>query len=597
MDILKAFNLIENIDEIIIKGTHENPLFHAKQIGNLLGIVNMRDATSNFTDDEKSYDLIESSGGLQKTAFLTEIGLYRLLCNSRKPMAHIFQNWIINRTKDIRVNGMYKLKEENEVDKKLIIQQYELITHKNLIKAYDLKNVIYICRLKILDDKNIIKIGSTQNIKERIYNINNIFENIQIFLLDVIELNNYRKFEKYLHNNNFIKKYSYQLMKKDETKSRETYLVSNDELKELLKFINIDKKKYQDINIKEIEELKLKRIETELEKIKIKEEYDLKQKELEFEIFKYKFENNINSVIKETNETEFIAENEYSLNQKETNEIEFSADEEFDLDNEFSTDEEFEIDDKYLSATKEIKNEKELIKEELDLTKVNFQLKKRSNGNRSPKVYQYLPDNLSTPIKVYDSPSEVERSIDLFELHISSMPLRLAAKNNTIYKGFRWLFLNRNLELPLTISDTIDTRHKSPEIKYIAMIDIKKTKILEVYATQKDAVEARNIKSRSFTRAIQQQSISSGHYWNYFDNCSEEMKTEYLKNNKLPEKYFTNIGKKVEQIDPKTNNVLKVYNSNRDIIKNFQMSTLTLQKCLKSGEIYNGYIWRNKINL
>jgi hypothetical protein len=176
------------------------------------------------------------------------------------------------------------------------------------------------------------------------------------------------------------------------------------------------------------------------------------------------------------------------------------------------------------------------------------------------------------------------------------MPLRSAAKNNTIYKGFRWLFLNRNLDLPLAIPDTIDTLHKSPEIKYIAMIDIKKTKILEVYSTQKDAVEARNIKSRSFTRAIQQQSISSGHYWNYFNDCSEEMKTEYLKNNKLPEKYFTNIGKKVEQIDPKTNIVLKVYNSNRDIVKNFQMSTLTLQKCLKSGEIYNGYIWRNKNN-
>jgi len=45
------------------------------------------------------------------------------------------------------------------------------------------------------------------------------------------------------------------------------------------------------------------------------------------------------------------------------------------------------------------------------------------------------------------------------------------------------------------------------------MIDIKKTRILEVYATQKDAVEARNMKCNSFTRAIQQQSVSSGHYW------------------------------------------------------------------------------------
>jgi hypothetical protein len=35
------------------------------------------------------------------------------------------------------------------------------------------------------------------------------------------------------------------------------------------------------------------------------------------------------------------------------------------------------------------------------------------------------------------------------------------------------------------------------------------------FINQKEACEARNLKSRSFTRAIQQNSISSGHYWNF----------------------------------------------------------------------------------
>ena len=561
MDILKAFNLLDKTYEITIHGTFENPLFHAKQIGKILEITNIRDSLSNFTDDEKVVDLTDTQGGIQKTIFLTEIGLYKLLGRSRKPIAHTFQKWMINTIKDIRINGMYKLKEENEVDKKLITYNYELITHKNLIKAFDQRNIIYLCRLKYLDDKIILKIGSSQNIKERISSMNNQFDNIEIILLDIIEVNNYRKFEKYLHNNNFIKSCSYPLLKRDNSESKETYLVSDDELKEFIKIINEDKKKYQDIDSKEIEELKLKqneielekikiKEEAELEKIKIKEEYELKQKELEFEILQYKVNNNIYNLEKK----EIISEK---------NETEFSSD-----------------DIEYLSD------------EDLDLTKINFQLKKRSNGNRSPKVYQYLPDNLSIPIKVFDSPAEVERN--LLELNISPAPLRVSSKNNTIYKGFRWLFLNRNLELPLNIPDTVVTKHKSPDIKYIAMIDIKKTKIIQLFSTQKDAVEARNMKSNSFTRAIQQQSISSGHYWNFFDNCSEEMKSEYLKNNKLPEKYVANIGKKVEQIDPKTNTVIKIYNSNRDIIKNFQMSTLTLQKCLKSGEIYNGYIWKTK---
>ena len=58
---------------------------------------------------------------------------------------------------------------------------------------------------KYLDDKKIVKIGSTQNIKERMSHMNGQFENIEIVLIDIIEINNYRKFEKYLHNDDYIK--------------------------------------------------------------------------------------------------------------------------------------------------------------------------------------------------------------------------------------------------------------------------------------------------------------------------------------------------------------------------------------------------------
>jgi prophage antirepressor-like protein len=151
MDILKAFNLLDKTYEITIQGTFENPLFHAKQIGKILEIVNINDSISDFTYDEKVLDNCYSQGGIQKTLFLTEIGLYKLLGRSRKPIAHIFQKWMINTIKDIRINGMYKLKEENEIDKKLITHNYELITHKNLIKAFDQRNIIYLCRLKYLE--------------------------------------------------------------------------------------------------------------------------------------------------------------------------------------------------------------------------------------------------------------------------------------------------------------------------------------------------------------------------------------------------------------------------------------------------------------
>jgi hypothetical protein len=124
------------------------------------------------------------------------------------------------------------------------------------------------------------------------------------------------------------------------------------------------------------------------------------------------------------------------------------------------------------------------------------------------------------------------------------------------------------------------------------MIDIKKTKIMEVFANQKDAIKARNMKSNSFTRAIQQESLSSGHYWKFWEDCSEEMRNGFLKHNSLPEKYKTSIGKKVVQIDPLTNKELKIYNSQREVVKLFQMSSLTLKNASDNESICNGYKWK-----
>jgi hypothetical protein len=126
------------------------------------------------------------------------------------------------------------------------------------------------------------------------------------------------------------------------------------------------------------------------------------------------------------------------------------------------------------------------------------------------------------------------------------------------------------------------------------MIDIKQTKILAVYASQKDAVEARNMKCTSFTRAIQQQHVSSGHYWNFFDECTAEMQNAYLQSNALPEKYSNPCGIKIQRIDPLTNHVLSTYNTKRDIVKKYQISYIKLNQLITNdaNEVYNGFIWK-----
>ena len=57
MDILKAFKLINDKNiEVNIKGAPEEPLFNAKQIGNILEIKNISDSLKNYDNSEKLLD-------------------------------------------------------------------------------------------------------------------------------------------------------------------------------------------------------------------------------------------------------------------------------------------------------------------------------------------------------------------------------------------------------------------------------------------------------------------------------------------------------------------------------------------------------------
>ena len=548
MDILKAFSLIDETHHINIQGTVENPLFQANQIGKLLGISNISQAIKDFEEDERVLILNDTLGGEQETNFLTEIGLYRLLGRSRKPIAAIFQKWMIKTIKEIRVNGMYKLKQENEVDKKIMKIKGELQQHRTYLDAYDNKNVVYVCKLRNIDDKILIKIGKSEHLTKRMSQILSTYNNVTPILLNVFESSNFSKLETRIHGDVFIKKYRFNEKNKDGGDSREIYLVNEEEYNEMIKTIKIIKPHYDDNNLKLLEkqiEYENKKAQTSiLENERIKNQKDLeeverKKRELDLEIKK------IEQIEKEKSEEQ-----------------------------EHEEDEEYE------------EEEEEPTKEEPQL----FTIRKRNPSILIPKIYQYNPDNLTTQINMYNGTAEVERNNPT--IIISPAALKRASQNNTIYKGFRWLYVNRNEEPPSELEPTKETKHVSPEVQFIAMIDVKKTKILAVYSNQKQAVEARNMKCNSFTRAIKQESLSSGHYWNFFDACSQEMKDEYLSHSKLPEKYVIACSKKVQQIDPRTNEIIKTYKSNQDVCKIAQISTATIRRITQTGEIYNGYKWK-----
>jgi len=211
---------------------------------------------------------------------------------------------------------------------------------------------------------------------------------------------------------------------------------------------------------------------------------------------------------------------------------------------------------------------------------------KNRDNTRSPKVYQYDPNTLEL-IQIFDSIITVTR-----HFHSSSgSALREAARNNRIYKDFRWLMVERHVtEVPVP-PPTVETRTQS--VEFIAMIDIKKTKIMEVFPSQKEAAMSRNLAGFStISRAIKEDRISSGHYWNIFEKCSQEMRDEYLKTNVLPEYHVNANGVTVIQINPMTNENIKTFKSITEVLKKFQMSRASLNKASDNDEIHNGFKWK-----
>jgi prophage antirepressor-like protein len=114
MEVVKAFNTNNLHTEIVIKGTSEEPLFRANDIGIILEISTIRSVIRDFNETEKVVHTMHTLGGDQQVTFLTEKGLYKVLFKSRKPIAEKFQNWVCEVIKEIRLNGLYDLKKELE---------------------------------------------------------------------------------------------------------------------------------------------------------------------------------------------------------------------------------------------------------------------------------------------------------------------------------------------------------------------------------------------------------------------------------------------------------------------------------------------------
>ena len=220
----------------------------------------------------------------------------------------------------------------------------------------------------------------------------------------------------------------------------------------------------------------------------------------------------------------------------------------------------------------------------------NMQIKTTNNFNETlptlgPRLQKINPDNFQI-VKIYESISECMKENSM----IKRPSINKAIIENTIYHGFRWLLVDRELDpnIIYNIDKTKDILIKN--IGYVAKLNKDKTEILNVYLDKKTAAIQNGYQSSSgLDNPMKKFTFTNGFYYIFYEKCDEELKNKFKKknNNSDPILYKNGIG----QYDS-YDNLIKEFICKYDCIRSLRISDKTLAKALEKNKMYNNYYFK-----
>jgi len=517
---------------------------------------------------------------------------------------------IINETEKGKLFQMYYLKLEkifNECNKIYLNESLEQINdlkkqlnetnyqkHHTLINAHQRKRLVYIMKLQTFANNSfIIKIGETMDIKERVQDINKIF-NLSVEVLYCFPCEQNYEFEQFLHKHKKLLACKYTEVINNTTKSNEVYLIKSEEMfNTIVRLAQKNVKYFISNNIKLINAQKeleiIKQRNIILDSIKDDKQLLLETREKYAEedltlikfLSKYNFDKNLlidiinkmNNIVIHSNNKHIIIN---SLDKQNTKEIIIDS----------NVNESINLEKIILPNNSTNNNSTNIDNNEV----TSFTNPKFSQG---PLVQIYSGKDIHKLIKIYDSITEATRNIP----SASYTQIKKASQQKTIYLGYRWFLIPRNDSNPDKVKDigeTVDVREK--KVGYIAMINLNKTKIINVFSNQKLASDYISQHPSALSTAIKYNTPLSGYHWFQWNNLDDEIKDKYLENNTLPVNEIINQkGTTIERIDPDTNSVIETLSSITEVCKKYKISPKTIKKAITNHDILNGFFWQIKI--
>ncbi len=495
--------------------------------------------------EQKNKD--DNRGGHNKETIMMTVSTFKKFCmKASTKRADEICDYYLKMENVMQEYIKKKLEEKNN----LMIEMEKLIEEKDsiidnertqyLIDCYDKQLVVYIVKiLSIDDDKYIIKIGKTDNIKDRIQALSSYF-GCKVTCLNIYPCEKSYQLEQDLHNDPRLLAIKYTDIINNKSKSTETYLIKNKNIYKQIK--NIIKEKLN--KFQSLEHLRLRTIQLEYETFsKV-----CNSKDDLLELMKYSLFRNL-SIEKNTESgIESIIDKDENSD---------SAD----IMNESNTNSESVENDNSSTSTK----------------------------TYGPRVQVYDKNDLTKVLFVFEGITEATRQID----GASFTHIKFVSKNKLEYLGYRWFLLDRkepNPNLPRDIGETVTTQTK--KTGFVAMINLEKTKIEKVFTLQKEAAEYINQHSTAICSAIKYSNHVGGYYWIMWDDVNEELKNKYLQENTLPNAPKNTRGATVQKIDAKTNQVLEIFDSISEASKKMKISPRTFKSASANNSTYSGFKWK-----
>jgi len=201
-----------------------------------------------------------------------------------------------------------------------------------------------------------------------------------------------------------------------------------------------------------------------------------------------------------------------------------------------------------------------------------------------PRLQKINPETM-TLVKVYECVNEYLKESNYKS---SREGIKKAVADNTIYKEYRWMFVDRNKDPNIleNIQETKVTRLQNTG--YVAKLNIDKNKIINVYLDRKTASLENGYQSASaLDNPVKNETIANGYIYMLYDKCPDNLREEFEDKHGETVLYKKGVGKFDKQ-----NNLLTEFVCKHDCNKKMQMSDKTLAKALDKNVLYNNFYYK-----